>query len=414
MAPRMKSSSAAEPRSRRVLLYSMNFTPEPIGIGKYSGELAEYLSASGYQVEVVAAVPHYPGWQIFKKHRNWWRTETNNGVRISRCPLYVCRNMRGLSRVLCPISFALSSAITVIWRVLVFRPATIMCVEPTLFAAPAALLASALTGARTVLHVQDLEIDAAFAVAHLRGKWLRRLAEAYERLVMKSFDQVVTISLKMRDLIRGKGVKPERLSVVRNWVDTNEIKPMACPSPFRAELGIPDSTFVVLYSGNLGLKQGLEIIPEIAAKLVEHKDILFLLFGDGPEKAGLIEKSKSLPNLRVYPLQPRERLSALLNLADAHILTQRQGTTDLVLPSKLGGMLASGRHCIVMADAGTELHEFLQGAAILLKPGNIEECSEVILHLRGTMPDGCAALQRCLGEMGADACLSRFSEILVG
>ncbi len=364
------SGAVASVRSRRVLIYGMNYTPELIGVGRYTGELGAYLSSRGIEVDVVTAVPHYPGWTLRDGGRNGYRSEKLAGARIARCPLLLRAEMRGIWRLLAPLSFAITSAPVVVWRILSTRPDAVLCVEPTLLAAPAALVCAKLVGARTVLHVQDLEVDAAFAVGHLTGDYFRKAATLFERVVLGAFDAVVTISCRMRDRLAAKGVPEARLSVVRNWVDLDKIKPMPGRSTYRDELCLSDDAFVALYAGNIGPKQALHVVLDAAGQLAGESGLIFVIAGDGPEKKSLEARYGHLPNVRFLPVQPEERLCELLNLADVHLLPQDRGAADLVLPSKLGGMLASGRPCIVMADQGTELYDFLNGGAILLRPGD--------------------------------------------
>jgi colanic acid biosynthesis glycosyl transferase WcaI len=344
-----------------VLIYGMNYAPELTGVGRYSGELAEGLAGRGRRVVVVTTPPHYPGWFVRPPHRALgYRRERRGGVDVTRCPIVLHRACRGIWRLIAPLSFALSSAPVVLWRVLRDRPATVVCVEPTLFTAPAALLAAKFVGARTVLHVQDLEIDAAFAVGHLAGGgWLARLAEGFERFVSRRFDAVVTISERMAERLGEKGIAADRLSVVRNWVDTSRIFPLDGPSAYRRELGIADDAFVVLYAGQIGAKQALHVVFEAAERLADAADIVFVVAGEGPLKAEFAARYGHLPNLRLLGLQPEERLNEFLNLADCHVLPQDPAVKDLVLPSKLGGMLASGRPVLVVADDGSELATFI-------------------------------------------------------
>lgn len=362
-----------------VLIYGINYSPEPIGVGRYTGELGSFLISQGVGVDVVTAIPHYPGWRVRGGYSNRYKSEALDGVQIVRCPLFLKKEMKGIWRLLAPLSFAITSAPVAIWKIFSLRPAAILCVEPTLFSAPIALLCAKLIGARTILHVQDLEIDAAFAVGHLRCGICEKVAWFSERLILKSFDSVVTISSRMRDRLHEKGVRKDRLHLVRNWVDTKHIKPLGGRSRFRDELGLADNDFVVLYSGNIGPKQALHLILEAALLLTSRKDIVFVIAGEGPEKQSLMEAYRHLSNVRFIPLQPEERLCELLNFADVHVLPQLAGTADLVLPSKLGGMLASGKPCIVMADTGTELYEFLADAALLSPAGNTSALCEAII-----------------------------------
>jgi len=391
----------------------MNYTPEPIGVGRYSGELGAYLAKAGFLVDVVTASPHYPGWAVRGGYGNRYMTEYIDGARVTHCPLFLTRKMRGIRRAVAPFSFALSSAPVVIWRALTLRPDTVLCVEPTLFAAPAGLLAARLAGARTVLHVQDLEIDAAFGVHHLNGRLLKWLSNAVENRLLRSFDAVVTISGRMGDKLKKKGVRPDRLSLVRNWVDLDRIKPLDRPSTYRAELGLSDRRFVALYAGNVGAKQALNILLDAAEKLVGEIGIVFVIAGDGPAKAGLVARYGHLPNVRFLPVQPEERLCDLLNLADVHVLPQDRGAADLVLPSKLGGMLASGKPCIVMADPGTELYDFLGNDAILLPPGNADALAKTVSALfRDSARPGAPSQIHDLSSLTAKHNLSRFKAIL--
>jgi len=370
----------------RVLIYRINYAPEPIGVGRYSGEIGAYLTGQGVKVEVVTAIPHYPGWSVRSGYCNRFMVENDGRIRINRCPILLGREIRGIWRLLAPLSFAVTSAPVALWRILAFRPDVVLCVEPTLLAAPAALTAAWLMGARTVLHVQDLEVDAAFAVHHLRGKFLRKLALGLERFILRRFDDVITISNRMRERLAQKGVSLARITLVRNWVDLEKIRPLADVSGYRAELGIPPNKFIALYAGNVGVKQALPVVFEAAARLVDNPSILFVIVGDGPEKPHLLERFGHLSNVRFLPVQPEERLCELLNLASVHLLPQDAGAADLVLPSKLGGMLASGKPCIVMADPGTELHEFVSDSATMLRPGDYAQLIDAILSIHQKGP----------------------------
>ena len=249
------------------------------------------------------------------------------------------------------------------------RHGTARWIEPTIFAAPIGLL-SRLAGTRTILHVQDLEIDAAFAIGHLKGDRLKGLVLRLEFWLLRRFSRIVTISGRMRKRLIAKGVEANRIGLVRNWVDLAKIKPVAEPNVFRTELGLRGADFVVLYAGNIGVKQALDVMLGAARQLASMAHVHFVIAGDGPEKPRLMQLCADLPNVHFLPLQPEERLCELLNLANPHVPPQSRGAADLVLPSKLGGMLASGKPVLATADAGTELFEVLSGTAILVPAGD--------------------------------------------
>ncbi len=381
----------------KVFIYAMNYSPELAGVGRYTGEIGDYFVAMGHQVAVVTTVPHYPGWKVVPPYRNGrYSSETRGGAKIVRCPLVLRERMGGIWRLLAPLSFALTSAPIALWQVLRLRPDVVLCIEPTLMGAPVAAIAARLIGARTVLHVQDLEVDACFAAGHLvQRSWLKRLAHALEKRLLRGFDRLITISGRMAEHLVEKGVPSHRVAIVRNWVDLDLIKPLERVSPYREELGIAETDRVILYSGTIGAKQGFDVLIDAARRLSRRADIKFLIAGEGPVKSELAARAASLPNVRFMPFQPYARLSEFLGLADIHVLPQAADAADLVLPSKLGGMLASGRRTIVTAAPGTELATFVEDAAIVVAPGDAAALAEAIERAADAGPeDGGAARRR--------------------
>ncbi len=217
-------ATAHSASSRRVIVYCMNYAPELAGVGRYTGEIADYLASTGNDVTVITTPPHYPGWNVKDGFSNRYSSRNENGIAVIRCPLILRRKMGGIWRLLAPLSFAVSSGPVAFWQILRKRPQVVFCVEPTLFAAPAAQLAARLAGSSTVLHVQDLEVDAAFAVGHLGSRsLLKKIGHAFERFTLGRFSKVITISDRMAEKLREKGVDGRRLDVVRNWVDLSHI-----------------------------------------------------------------------------------------------------------------------------------------------------------------------------------------------
>ena len=165
--------------AQRVLIYGINYAPEPTGVGRYTGEIGAYLVRQGLEVEVVTAVPHYPGWVVRGAYRNRYSTE-----RIARHAYYalpVVVESRDARRLACACTPYLRTDVGAGCNLAYSDNAPrygAMC-RADLVLAPAALLAAKIVGARTVLHVQDLEIDAAFAVGHLRGGLLSRNSQTW-------------------------------------------------------------------------------------------------------------------------------------------------------------------------------------------------------------------------------------------
>nr|WP_180127361.1 glycosyltransferase WbuB [Rhodoferax sp. BLA1] len=355
----------------KILLYGINFSPELTGIGKYTGEMAAWLVSHGHEVRVVTAPPYYPAWAVSVGYSaRTWSTEKTMGVDVWRCPLWVPAKPGGASRLVHLASFALSS-VPVMLRQIFWRPDVVWVVEPALFCAPCAVVVARLSGAKAWLHIQDFEVDAAFSMGLLRGKRIREVVERCESWLMRRFDVVSTISSRMLDLLLAKGVPARHTFLAPNWVDIAAIRPKTKyvgDNPYRVLLGLPTDCVVALYSGNMGGKQGLEILAEVArlhatdlAKS-DSRPLVFVFCGDGAGKSALQLACTGLINVFFLPLQPLDRLNDLLVMADIHLLPQRADAADLVMPSKLTGILASGKPVIATAHAGTELSRVVAGS----------------------------------------------------
>jgi colanic acid biosynthesis glycosyl transferase WcaI len=383
----------------RFLLYGINFAPEMTGIGKYTGELAAWLARRGHVVDVVTAPPYYPEWRVWQGYsgRRYMMENPMEGGRLSvrRCPLWVPTRVSGTTRLLHLASFALSS-VPALLAAARRRPSVLVVVVPTLATAPAAWVVGRLFSIPVWLHVQDFEVDAMLDMGLVRGgTWFGRLAVRMESWVMRRFDRVSTISARMLDRLSAKGVSSERAVLFPNWVDLGSVFPLRHVSPLRPSLGLAPDQICVLYSGNMGEKQGIEILIEAAKLLLGQPHIRFVLCGTGAARARLEAASAGLPNVTWRPLQPVEKLNELLNAADIHVLPQREEAADLVMPSKLTGMLASGRATIGTAQAQTGVGKVLGQCGIRVPPGDAKALAGAI-HSLADDPDR----RRELGEQG--------------
>lgn len=366
----------------KILLVSLNFAPELTGIGKYSGEMVSGLIARGHEVSVVCAPPHYPTWQVQGDHTaRGYRTDRSlPGLTIWRCPIWIPKRPSGLSRLLHMASFALSSLPIMLWQ-LRWRPDVVFVVAPALVCAPMAWLIARAVGAKAWLHIQDFEVDAAFELGLLKQPLLRRIARFAERHLMRRFDLVSTISRRMVHQLAVKGIAQQRTEMLSNWVDLSSVRPGGRSDDLRRSLGIAASQIVCLFSGTINRKQGLGVIVA-AARLLQHEpSVVFVICGDGEMRPELERAAFDLLNFRFMALQPVSQLNALLNMADIHLLPQLRGAADLVMPSKLVGMLASARPVIAAAEPGTEIASIVVGCGIVVEPESAEGFAEAISAL---------------------------------
>jgi colanic acid biosynthesis glycosyl transferase WcaI len=367
----------------RILVYGLNYPPELTGIGKYTGELNEWLAARSHDVHVVCALPYYPEWRIPDTFKGRiYRSEHRNGVLVSRSWLYVPRHPKTTTRLLHLSCFAVLS-IPLLLRQWSWRPEVLIGIEPTLFCAPATLAAFRLFGARSVLHIQDFELDAILGLSMGRAS---SIGSRIERWLMRRFDAISTISYSMADRATAKLGDDHKVLFFPNWVDVDFVKPGHSGDPYRESWGIPSTSKVILYSGNMGKKQGLETVMEAARRLRSLEDAVFIFVGTGAAVDDLRKEAEasSLSNVRFFPLQPYERLPELMALADVHLVVQRRGTEDAVLPSKLTTILSAGGNALITAESSTELGKLCEkhpGIARRVEPEDPEKLTEALLEM---------------------------------
>jgi colanic acid biosynthesis glycosyl transferase WcaI len=354
-------------RQMKILILGLNYAPEIVGIAVYTTGLAEALAAHGHEVAVIAGKPYYPAWRVRDGFRDGWtQRSVETGVDVTRVAHYVPARPSGLRRILHHASFALSSLLPALKRARELQPDIVLTVAPSLIAAPIARLAAELTGAKSWLHIQDFEVEAAMATGLVRGGVLiASLGSAFEKILLCSFERVSSISSAMCRKLAEKGVEPDRIVEFRNWAKIDASG--AETSSYREEWNIM-TPHVAIYSGNIANKQGIDLVVAAARQLRHRNDLTFIICGEGPNRARLEASAAGLSNIRFFDLQPKERLSDLLNLATLHLLPQLGSTADLVLPSKLANMLASGRPVVATARLGTGLAKEVEGCGIVTPP----------------------------------------------
>ncbi|MGB0938030.1 MAG: WcaI family glycosyltransferase [Colwellia sp.] len=342
----------------KFLLLSLNYSPELTGIGKYNAEMAEKLQKNGVEVEVIVAPPYYPEWKVNEQYKSYsYKNELVNGVSVTRCPLYVPSKVTTIKRLIHLSTFAVSSSIALLIKLIKNKPDVIFLVQPTLFCAPATLLFSKLFGVKTVMHIQDFEVDAMFGLGMVSEGKIAKIVRRTESWLMKKFDVVSSISYSMLENAERKGVDKSKLLFFPNWADTSFVTPDTDGSSLRKEWGFAETDKIVLYAGNIGQKQGLEIVIEAAKSFEGGKNVKFVFVGAGAYVDILkrLAKASNLDNVYFKPLQDWEDVPAMLSMADVHLVVQKKGAADAVLPSKLTNILSAGGHALVTAEASTEL-----------------------------------------------------------
>ena len=350
--------------SKNLLLVGYNYYPELTGIGKYSSEMINWLATNDYDCEVITTYPYYPYWSVqepYRKKRFGYSTEIqqigDKKVKIHRCPMYVPKKPSGLKRMLVDISFLISAFI----RLLTLLPKRkfdyVLTVAPSFQIGLLGCFYKKLRKAKHIYHIQDLQIEMAQDLNMIKSPKVINTLYKLENFIMKNSDTVSSISTQMVDKVQKKSNKD--VVLFPNWSDTENFYPIADRNLLKKNYGFKAEDKIVLYSGGMGEKQGLDAVL-FSAKM--HKTFQFIFCGTGPYKAHLQELAKkmSLTNVHFFPLQPQEKFNAFLNMADLHLVVQKNVASDLVMPSKLNTILSVGGLALITANKLTGLHSLVE------------------------------------------------------
>lgn len=402
----------------RILIYSYNYHPEPIGIAPLMTELAEGLVKRGHEVRVVTGMPNYPQRRIYDDYRGqWYLTEQRNGVTIQRSYVWIRPNPGLIGRILFDGSFVLSSFIQALRG---WRPDVILLTVPSLpVSVPAAILGY-VYNCPLVLNVQDILPEAAVHVGLLKNKLAIRIFEALEQFAYRSANTVSVITNGFVDNLVGKGVPVDKIACIPNWVDVNFIRPRPKPGNFFRRTHQLQDKFVVLYSGNIALTQDLETVIRAAARLRHKPQIAFVIVGEPGALQNLQDfvATERADNVLLLPFQPREMLPQMLAAADVGLIVQKPNVVSFNMPSKTQVLLASGRPIIASVPlTGTAARAVKEsGGGIVVPPQQPEALASAILDLY-EHPDKAAALGQqgrkfAVRHYGFQQALTRYETLL--
>lgn len=374
----------------KILITSGNFAPEKTGIGKYTGEMTEWLAARGHEVHVVTGFPYYPEWKLASEYkRTGYRCEQWSGVTVHRVPHYIPKDGKVTTarRMLVDLTMFLGSL--PVWLRLMARrdsrPDAIFAVCPPTLSGVWPWLASQLTGVPWVYHIQDFQVDAAMQLGMIKPGLLVRCLYALENHLLRSAHCVSSITPAMCARATAKGVQKERIALLPNWSDVRNIRPIGKMTSFRRDLGVTENQVLVMYAGAMGKKQGLDLVLDAAERIKSNPQIKFVMVGSGSDAAELADQAaqRDLSNMQFLPLQPKEKLNEMLGSADIHLVIQKADAADLVMPSKLTNILAAGRPSLVTAAQGTQLWQATAGSGtgVAVTPGHLDEFVSALEHL---------------------------------
>jgi colanic acid biosynthesis glycosyl transferase WcaI len=373
-----------------IALVSMNFAPEHAGIAPYATDIAKHLVDAGASVHVITGMPHYPSWRLQPEHRRRMRiNETVDGVPVSRFRHYVPRKQSAVRRALYEVTFwfhgRLPSSVPV---------DVVVAVSPSMSSAAIAARISRRRKVPSVVFVQDLLGAAAAQSGITGGRLVATVTTWCEAHLLRSATRVAVIHESFRDRTLDAGVLPAHVQVVPNW--THITAPSRDRAEVRALMDWGADEQILLHAGNMGLKQGLDVLVE-AARIAETSDpaMRFVLMGDGNQRDRLEQQIGASRNIAIIDPVEEDIFADVLAAADLLVLTQRASVHDMSVPSKLTSYFAAGRPVLAsivdQGGAAEEMHRSEAGViAAAEDPGALVRAAAEIL----SDPQRCLELGR--------------------
>lgn len=375
--------------SKSILIIGINYAPEITGIGKYTSELANYLANNrNYQVNVITGVPYYPQWKIYSGYKNGFYVENIAGVKVCRCPLYIPKKPTGLRRLIQDLLFFASAFFYVTGLILKRKRVDIVFIPIPPFSIGLLGIYYRLFFWKTkvIYHVQDLQIDAAEKLGMIRNNIFIKLLFSIERFILANVDIVSTISQGMINKIMSKNSNLKECLIFPNWIDSNNIYPITKKVTLE-DINVPEleNKKIILYSGAIGEKQGLELVIETAKYFRKNEEFLFVISGEGPYRQHLedLAAEKKVKNVLFLDLLPINSFNKLLNATFLHLVLQKDTGGDLFLPSKLSNILGVGGCVIVTASETTSLYKIIisNNCGLVIPPSNVDELCKAVQTL---------------------------------
>jgi colanic acid biosynthesis glycosyl transferase WcaI len=400
----------------RIIVWGINYAPEFTGIAPHNVALCEILHNLGHDVRMISAFCYYPTWTKRPEDRGQlYRTDVINGVPVHRCWHFVPGRASALKRILHEATFVFASTL----RILSLPAAAVyVIVSPPLLLGAAAWLVTRLKRAPFVFHVQDLQPDAALKLGMLRAGGFTRALLALEAFAYAKAARVSSITRGMLAVFRGKGVPESKLVYFPNAIDLANNTPPPPRGGFRRRHAFAEDEFLAIYAGNLGVKQGLDVLLETAPLLCTSR-VRIVICGDGAQREALAHRvcELKLRNVSMIPLQEGEDYRSLLADADICFITQQAGSGNSFFPSKLLGLLAEGKPVVTVAAPECELALSLAEGkfGVNVPPGHPRQLADLLEALAQDpqrLADYGAAGRRYVAQFDKTGVFRNFAEML--
>ena len=337
----------------KITIICPHFAPDTAPTGEVMTQIVNELQHLGHRIHVVTSLPWYrdhsvePGWtgRLISREKTSWG-------KITRIHPFASKNRTNiLARA---IAFGAFSCVAALVATLTRRTEIILAMSPPLTLGLAGWVAAKRHKAPLILNIQDIHPDAAIETGTLTDTRVIQLLRRIELTSYAKADAVTVLSDDLRKKLISRIDEESKLRVIPNFVDTEQIYPGDRNNSYRHELGVTDET-IVMYAGNVGFSQPLELVLEAARYLADRDDIIFVINGNGSRRAYFEKEAEELPNVTFMDYQPRQRLNEVLAAGDIHIIPLQKGLSSISVPSKFYSILAAGRPVLASVDPGTEI-----------------------------------------------------------
>jgi glycosyltransferase involved in cell wall biosynthesis len=337
----------------RICFFNRSYWPDQAATGQLLTELAQDLvSRHGWAVSVVAGRALHASREAGESLR-LINVEKHAGVRILRANGTAFNRRRFAGRAANYLTY-FASAMAAATRIGP-QDVVVSLTDPPILGL-AALMAARRAGARFVFLCEDIFPEVAALLEDFHNTTVNRTLDQINRYLLREADAVVALGERMkRRLVEEKGAAPGRVHVIHNWADCEAITPGPKDNRFARAHGLADR-FVLMHSGNVGLSQNLDLLVEAAARLRSRERLVIAVVGDGARRQTLEDQAsrRGLSNIRFFPYQPKELLHESFASADAFLVSLKPGLEGYIVPSKLYGILASGRPFVAAVDPSCE------------------------------------------------------------
>lgn len=373
----------------KLVVLTPHFAPDVAPTGLVMTRIVGELAALGHRLEVVTALPWYRDHSVVPDWRGKLvRYEDAPWGQIVRLHPFPAPDKRALGRR--ALAFGAFTALAMREGRRGGRVDGVLAVSPPLTLALAGARVAKARGGPFIFNVQDVFPDVTIELGYLRNPVAIAAAKRLERFCYSRADAITVLSEDLRTNLAAK-TDPHKIHVVPNFVDSEAIAPQPAENEYRREHGLVGK-HVVMYAGNVGLSQSLDLVIDAAAALAHETDLVFVINGAGAALHGLRERARGMDNVVFVDMQPTERLPEVLAAADIHVVPLKKGLAHSSVPSKTYSILAAGRPIVASVDEGSEVARILEraGAGVAVPPEDPEAFTKAIRTLLDDRDDAVA------------------------